>query len=266
MLGKQNHIMFIGRVFFQTLIVASMAVTAMLGATNVAADSKIKHVFELFTSQSCYSCPPAEKLLGDIIEQNDEILGLEFHVDYWDNLVYGSAGKWRDPFSSGAYSKRQRDYNRLRLNGRIGVYTPQIIVNGKHAFVGSKASTAYKQIKQKSDLVLDMEAVVSDSGDLTIRVKSNHDSDGDVWVLVYDMKHVTDVPSGENKGKTLENFNVVRDLKSVGKWRGIPLEYETDIGVLNDNQNCAVIVQQYDSARQIVSGPIIGAAVCQKLG
>ncbi len=258
--------MFLGRVFFQTLILACIAVTAMLGAMNLAADTKVKHVFELFTSQSCYSCPPAEKLLGDIIDQNDEILGLEFHVDYWDNLVYGSAGKWRDPYSSAAYSKRQRDYNRLRLKGRTGVYTPQMIVNGKHAFVGSKMSKAHKHIERESDLVLDMKAVVSDSGDLMISVKGDHDSDAEVWVLIYEMKHVTEVPSGENKGKTLENFNVVRDLKSVGKWQGRPVEFEAEIGAFNKNQNCAVIVQKFDSARQSVSGPIIGAAVCKKLG
>ncbi|MDE0309835.1 MAG: DUF1223 domain-containing protein [Acidiferrobacterales bacterium] len=255
--------MLIGRAFFQTLIVAGMAVTTMLTATSLEADSKVKHVFELFTSQSCYSCPPAEKLLGEIIDENDEILGLEFHVDYWDNLVYGSAGKWRDPYSSAEYSKRQRDYNRLRLKGRKGVYTPQMIVNGRHAFVGSKISKANQHIKRESDLVLDLDAVVSESGDLVVSVKGEHDTRANVWLVIYEMKHVTEVPSGENKGKTLENFNVVRDLKSIGKWRGMPVEYETEVGVLDENQHCAVIVQQYDSFLRSVSGPIIGAAICK---
>ena len=258
--------MFVRTKLFHTMIVTAASVLAATSALNVSADTKVKHVFELFTSQSCYSCPPAENLLGELIGENENLLGLEFHVDYWDSLVYGSAGKWRDPYSSAAYSKRQRDYSRLRLKGRKGVYTPQVVVDGKHAFVGSKKSAAKKHLDSDSSLKLDMTAVVSATGDLTINLDGAHDADADVWVIVYDRKHVTEVPSGENKGKTLSNFNVVRDMRSVGKWEGVPLEIKHDVGTLDDNQNCAVIVQPYDSRLKSVAGPIIGAAVCDMPG
>lgn len=256
--------MFIRKICRPTII-TGIATLAMISAMHVSADAKVKHVFELFTSQGCYSCPPAEKLLGEVIDRNDDILGLEFHVDYWDNLVYGSAGKWRDPFSSAAYSKRQRDYNRLRLEGRTGVYTPQMIVDGRHAFVGSKASTARKHIGRESDLVLDLTADLSNSGHLTINVNGDYDSHADVWLVIYGEKQVTEVKSGENMGKTLSNFNVVREFRPIGKWQGLPLEIEANVGSMDENQNCAVIVQRYDGTRRNVSGPIVGAAVCRKL-
>ena len=78
-------------------------------------------VMELFTSQGCYSCPPAEALLGKLIAENPELIALEFHVDYWDDLVYGSHGQWKDPFSSRDNSLRQHAYNQQRIDGRRGV-------------------------------------------------------------------------------------------------------------------------------------------------
>ena len=101
-------------------------------------------VIELFTSQGCYSCPPAEALLGDLIEANDpdNLVALEFHVDYWDSLVYGSHGSHKDPFSSADNTLRQRLYNHDGdLRGQRGVYTPQMVVNGRYAAVGSKRRT-----------------------------------------------------------------------------------------------------------------------------
>ncbi len=260
--------MLIRKSIYQILV---FAVAAMSVSFNVSAETKIKHVFELFTSQGCYSCPPADKLLGHLIEENDDILGLEFHVDYWDTLVYGSAGKWRDPFSDASYSKRQRDYNRLRLEGRKGVYTPQMIVDGRIAFVGSKAGEAKKLIGRDSKLNIETSAQLSDSGNVTITLDKMDDSGrdtrrADVWLVLYDKKHVTPVPSGENKGETLENFNVVREMRTVGKWRGKPEVIEAAVGELDENQNCAVIVQRYDLTGQSVAGPIIGAAVCQQPG
>ena len=78
---------------------------------------------ELFTSQGCYSCPPADEHLVELIENNPDLVALEFHVDYWDDLNYGAAGTWKDPFSNAAYTQRQRQYNSYPLEGRKGVYT-----------------------------------------------------------------------------------------------------------------------------------------------
>lgn len=226
------------------------------------ADNKTKHVFELFTSQGCYSCPPAEELLGRIVDQHDEILALEYHVDYWDTLVYGSAGQWKDPFSSPEYSKRQRDYNKLLLEGRTGVYTPQMIVDGSYAFVGSRSMRAQSQMSKDTRLILNASVMISADGDLNIKVDGGHGGTADVWLVLFDQEHVTDVPSGENMGKKLKNSNVVRKLQSVGKWQGEPLMIDFRIEPLSSNQNCAVIVQEYDESRQRIAGPILGAARC----
>ena len=241
-----------------------IAVTTFMFSASLSADGQVKHVFELFTSQGCYSCPPADELLGKIIEDNEDILGLEFHVDYWDTLVYGSAGMWKDPFSSSAYSKRQRDYNRLPLAGRSGVYTPQIVVNGDYAFVGSNARNAKKQIKRKSGWVLDASVAYSDDGHLNITVDGEYKTNADIWLVTYEKFHATDVSSGENKGKVMNNFNVVREFESVGKWEGKPISFEVTFKELDQNQNCAVIVQEYDDRRKTISGPILGAGVCSR--
>ncbi len=237
-------------------------VALMMPPAQSKADSAVKHVFELFTSQGCYSCPPAEKLLGQMVDRNDEILALEYHVDYWDTLVYGSAGQWKDPFSSPEYSQRQRDYNRLRLKGRTGVYTPQMIVDGAYAFVGSNSMHAKIQMMEDSRLVLDSQVEVSKDGRLTIRIEGDYETKADIWLVKFDRQHVTEISSGENMGKELTNWNVVRHVQSVGEWRGEPLVIQSEIEPLAENENCAVIVQEYSESRKRIVGPIIGAAKC----
>ena len=86
-------------------------------------------VVELFTSQSCYSCPTAEAFLGKLAREPD-IVALEFHVDYWNDINYGSAGQWTDPFSRPAFTRRQRDYNQ-QIRDQSGVYTPQMVIDGR---------------------------------------------------------------------------------------------------------------------------------------
>ncbi len=226
------------------------------------AGSAIQHVFELFTSQGCYSCPPAERLLGEIVAQNENILALEFHVDYWDTLVYGAAGQWQDPFSSPAYSQRQRDYSRLSLSGQTGVYTPQIVVDGTHSFVGSRSRETQRAMDQKARWVLHPSARVTDGGKLTIRVDGEFPTAADIWLVIFDKQHVTEVTSGENMGKQLRNTNVVRRLQSVGQWRGTPVVLTTPIEPLTENQDCAIIIQTYNETQNRITGPILGATKC----
>ena len=227
------------------------------------AGERAKHVVELFTSQGCYSCPPADALLGKIIDEHDNIIALEFHVDYWNSLVYGNAGKWADPFSKAEYSQRQRAYNTLRMKGRPGVYTPQMVVDGRYAFVGSQRDKAKLAIRKESTLVLDVTATVSESGILEVDVDGDYSKNADIWLVTYDRKHVTEVPTGENHGKTMVNYNVVRDLKSIGKWQGTRTKVSANAVVPDDNRGCAVIVQQYDERKNRISGAIVGAAQCE---
>ena len=113
------------------LIPAALALTLSAIAavsTATAGDRNGAVVVELFTSQGCYSCPPAEKFLGDLSEQKS-VIALEFHVDYWDDLVHGGDGKWKDPLSKPAYTQRQRIYNQ-RIRGTGNVYTPLMVIDG----------------------------------------------------------------------------------------------------------------------------------------
>ncbi|MEO1256072.1 MAG: DUF1223 domain-containing protein, partial [Bacteroidota bacterium] len=103
-------------------------------------------MIELFTSEGCSSCPPADRLLSSVINNTDknvEVLGLSFHVDYWDYIG------WKDPYASKAYSTRQRVYGRKFQNRSI--YTPQMIVNGKHEFVGSNRNALNQSLSDEED-------------------------------------------------------------------------------------------------------------------
>jgi len=213
-------------------------------------------VIELFTSQSCYSCPPAETFLGELVERED-LVALEFHVDYWDDLVYGSSGQWKDIFSDAAYTQRQRVYA-----GRIPgsqVYTPQVVVDGVAQTVGSKRNRVLRLIRsaraapKPARISIRPEA----SGGFTVRVDPGPEgSDAEILLARYDLRHVTVIEAGENKGKTLTNHHVVREFRRLGEWKGEPWETSIADLHLDANQGCAVIVQ---SAGQ---GAILGAAAC----
>lgn len=231
-------------------------------------------VIELFTSQGCYSCPPAEALFGELIEANDldNLVALEFHVDYWDSLIYGSHGSHKDPFSSAENSLRQRLYNRADLRGRRGVYTPQIVVNGSFAAVGSKRRTVLESIRklERPAVAIDVfEQAQSDdaaaaglhialSGDFTDVPDDTH-----VWLAVFDIKETTKITTGENHDKTLTSHHMVRELELLSPQGGYTelkgsdgsLQLETGI-VLGEGQGCAILLQGSEP------GPVHGASYC----
>ncbi|MEL6256064.1 MAG: DUF1223 domain-containing protein [Bacteroidota bacterium] len=178
-------------------------------------DKKSFAVLELFTSEGCSSCPPADRLLSDVIEDADEkgleVYALSFHVDYWNRLG------WKDPYSSAAYSERQRNYARtLRSN----VYTPQLVVNGKDEFVGSNRAKASMSIKKAldapvKDLSLDFESKLM--GDkLSFTYKSADKMEGKILnVALVESDLSQQVSRGENRGRLLKHDNVVRAFKSL---------------------------------------------------
>ena len=229
---------------------------ALLALSCIAARADETTVVELFTSQSCYSCPPAEVFLGELVERED-LVALEFHVDYWDDLVYGSSGQWKDVFSDAAYTQRQRVYA-----GRIPgsqIYTPQVVVDGVAQTVGSRRNSVLRLIESARAAPKPARVSVhaGTSGELTVRVDSGPEgSDADILLARYDLRHVTTIEAGENKGKTLTNHHVVREFRRLGEWKGEPWETSIADLHLDPNQGCAVIVQ---SAGQ---GAILGAATC----
>ena len=217
-------------------------------------------VVELFTSQSCYSCPPAEKLLGELA-QRDDVIALEHHVDYWDSLVYGSAGRWKDIFSSPESTDRQRRYNQV-VPGTGHSYTPQMIFDGKSETVGNRERAVNNEIKKaRTDVRERLSVAVAPlaSGGLTITVDGAIGDQAGIWLLRYKDKQAVQPTAGENKGKNLVNHNIVHEVRRVGDWTGSPVIIEVGDYKFEAGFSCVVLVQ---SERL---GPVMGAARCPAL-
>lgn len=160
---------------------------------------------ELFTSQGCSSCPPADALLAKL-DEDPNVVVLSEHVDYWNYLG------WRDPYSSAAFSERQAAY--VRRFGLRSAYTPQMVVDGQIEFVGSDGGYAKKAIERaaraaKSPITL------TRNGD-TIRVEAPADAKAELWVALARQNGASDVRRGENAGRHLKHVAVVRSLVKAG--------------------------------------------------
>ena len=212
-------------------------------------------VVELFTSQGCSSCPPAEAFLNELADE-DGIIALELHVDYWDYIG------WPDPFASPHITQRQRDYAReLKLRY---VYTPQMVIDGRHNVVGSHRQQVREAIGQATLRGKTLAVSFSDKGGGMIIIPEGRPPAGGatVWLAIYDGVHETDVERGENKGQKLKNRNVVRELEELAVWTGERLEIPVDLARVAalGRAGCAILVQQGRT------GPIIGAAAMPLAG
>lgn len=220
-----------------------------------AANSPV--VAELFTSQSCSSCPPAERLFAGLAERQDLIV-LEWHVDYWDRLIHGRAGAWKDPYSSADHTKRQRQYNRA-LRGTNGVYTPQAVVNGRLETVGSRASEVLKLLVTTPHVNAALE--VSDE-DGTLRadlsaLEHRLEQEAAVYRLTLLPEQTTSVPRGENRGAVLTSRNIVLAAEQIGVYSGDAVSF--DLNAPEDGHACAIIVQEQRGGQL---GPILSASYC----
>jgi hypothetical protein len=233
------------------------AMAALLALPAVSASERGRPagaVVELFTSQGCYSCPPADALLAEVIHRRPDVVALEFHVDYWDQLVYGASGSWRDPFSHPDYTARQRRYHALELDGRRGVYTPQAIVNGEHALVGSDRDQMYRNLKVAAQLPVDV--FIEARGDvLGVHLQGPAGNAADIWHVTFLESASTPVTTGENHGKYLKNHHVVTGFSHIGRWWGSSPGLTIEAPSAGSGSSCAVLVQE-------PAGQIIGAAYC----
>lgn len=168
-------------------------------------------VLELFTSEGCSSCPPADNLLPQLAKINKAIIPLSFHVDYWNRLG------WKDPFSSAEYSDRQREYADHFNNN--GVYTPQLIVNGEYEMVGSdkrKAEAAIKKaLKENNSIDLSVDKISRDGSKLNIISHAIGElSKQTLEIALVQKNAIMEIKAGENRGAKLFHTNVVRHFKS----------------------------------------------------
>jgi hypothetical protein len=204
---------------------------------------------ELFTSQGCSSCPPAEAYLGELATRDDLVV-LSMHVNYWDYIG------WADPFASDDTTNRQRAYGQRIGQGRV--YTPQMVMNGVFDAVGSRRGMVNQAIAQARNSAAPHIAVglaLDSAGDLLVTLPTSYYAgDATVWLARYDGEHLTEVPSGENRGRTLRNVNVVRELRQIGIWSGQPLDIRLPAHVLTTsdgkgNDGCVIIVQEKEFGR-----------------
>lgn len=216
----------------------------------VAGDAPRPVVVELFTSQGCSSCPPADAVLGELAQQPG-VLALSFHVDYWDYIG------WKDPFAAAQFTERQRDYA-AKLGLRY-VYTPQIVIDGRRDIVGSKQRQVIHAIEEagRSAPLVTVTLEAENGGRVLLSAGEAPEGGATVWLITFDDSHETEVARGENGGRHLTNSNVVRELTPLGTWSGTAKEFSLDVTTARakGRGGCAVIVQQGRG------GPILGAAV-----
>lgn len=211
---------------------SSLAALAMLvSAESVRADGPV--LVELFTSQGCNSCPPADAYLGDLAKRKD-VVALAFHVDYWDQLG------WKDPFADAAWTRRQRQYSRALRTTQI--YTPQMVIDGGVHAIGSDRTSVERLIGDAAKRQRPAVALKRAPDGLDLRIDGQ--GEGEIWVVGYDPRHETKVPRGENAGKTLAEFNVVRGIRQVDAWKGGALSRMLAAAELPPGAAHAVVIQE----------------------
>jgi hypothetical protein len=202
-------------------------------------------VVELFTSEGCSSCPPADKLLAELANRPD-LLALSFHVDYWDRLG------WKDPYSSRAATERQNHY--ASLLDLATVYTPQIVVDGKWQAVGSNRVDVEHALGLAQHNRRDVPVtLVLDRGRAQVTFGPEADVvPASLLLIGFDRRHVTAVRRGENSGRTLAHVDVVRGITEIVRLNGAGDQFEALVGWQCDR--IAAVVQAAD-------GRILGVAV-----
>lgn len=242
----------------RSLLAGGVAVAgvALAGTRQVAAGPRAAAdgpwLVELFTSQGCNSCPPANAFLGDLARRQD-IVALSFHVDYWDYIG------WKDLFATRATTDRQRAYARV-LKQRY-VYTPEMVVEGsahdtgrEPAVIERLLSKAQGRATRRATPAL---ARTADGGlAVTLEEFALDGAPAEVVLALYDRRHAIPVASGENQGRLIETVNVVRRLESLGAWSGTAASWTVADADLQPGRGAAVIVQRADH------GPVLG---CNKL-
>ncbi|HTK79402.1 MAG TPA: DUF1223 domain-containing protein [Rhizomicrobium sp.] len=210
-------------------------------------------VVELYTSQGCSSCPPADALLGQLAARKD-VLAISLPVTYWDMLG------WKDTLASDANTRRQKAYDRVL--GRGGIYTPQMIVDGINDVIGSREKAVESAIAART---ADMEAIPlnvdADRRQIHITIGPAPDrgeQDATIWMFRILPKVTVNIGDGENGGRTITYRNVVREIRAVGIWKGQPvaLDLPRSEGA-SPGERIAVIVQQGGYGR------IVGAALIE---
>jgi len=209
-------------------------------------------VVELFTSQGCSSCPPADAALKKLIDDG-KVVALSYHVDYWNYLG------WADTLASKDNTARQYAY--AKMLGRNGVYTPQAILNGRDHINGADLDGINRRLTEMNEmgkgLAVPVNATVR-KDEIDINVGAGNGK-ANVVVVYFNREQQVDVTKGENSGKKISYWHSVRDIQTIGMWDGKSANYVLPASILNegDNGGCAVLLQQMKDSE--TPGAIVGA-------
>ncbi len=235
----------------------TLGVCAIIAIVRPAHATEPRAVVELFTSQGCLSCPPADKIIGELAK-DPSVIALSMPIDYWDYLG------WKDTLADSRFSARQKAYSQMR--GDRDVYTPQVVVNGSAHLIGSDRAGIEGAIgaTKKTEGVMSVPVTLTISGkqinvSVAASTKSPAASHGEVWICSVSKAVPISIGRGENRGREITYHNVVRNLLKVGDWNGssgnwtVPLE-----NISRDGVDAAVVYLQ-DGNRDR-PGPMLGAA------
>lgn len=203
------------KIFLALMVIAAIAIFISAFSKkikNVNKDEKGFALIELFTSEGCSSCPPADDAISDIQNEykNENVVAVGFHVDYWDRLG------WKDAFSSPDNTARQEYYSSIfKLSS---IYTPEAVINGKYEFVGSDkgkiVNTVEEQLKSKPSEIINLNITGNSEENIEVKFSINgNTSENDQMVLfLVEKAATTNVKRGENGGRTLHHINIVRKM------------------------------------------------------
>lgn len=212
--------------------------------TEIASVGAIDQSFallELFTSEGCSSCPPADRLLPQLASTNPKIIPLSFHVDYWNHLG------WTDPFSSAEFSERQKTYaSQFHLES---IYTPQLIINGEYELVGSNRSTAEEDIKrvlkEKPQVEISINEVRRTTNKLSVSCTLTGDLSQTQLTAALVQRHAEmKVKAGENSGAKLSHTNVVRSFIQQLAQKKMNVEIDIPQNLADDNMQLVLYAQR----------------------
>ncbi|MDE0854020.1 MAG: DUF1223 domain-containing protein [Nevskia sp.] len=237
---------------------ASVMALAMTLATAATADTAAPQrplLLELFTSQGCSSCPPADALLREL-SSRDDLLPLAFHVDYWNGLG------WVDPFSSPAYTARQQAYATRK---GFEVYTPQLVVEGHSDVIGSSRADVSAAIASARHEARGAACSIRrQGGEVSIEIgaaaAAGDGAAADVYLLSFDSSDRSRIGGGENSGRELVYVNVVRSLRKIGEWHQRPLSLVEHLQAGESGDRLALLVQERSgTVWAVASTPPAGA-------
>jgi hypothetical protein len=232
-------------------VVALLAAVAAFATTP--ADAEPRAVIELFTSQGCSSCPPADRLLGELAHDSS-LIAMSLPIDYWDYIG------WKDTLAKPRHTIRQRFYARTRGDG--DVFTPQVVINGvTHAVGNDKAAIEHaiaESRREGATLSLPVNAAVTD-GKLAVAIPAGSaKASAEVWLCALGTAIPVPITRGENSGHTVTYHNVVRRWVKLGDWTGVARTFSVPVADLESADAAAVIVQAGTADRP---GAMLGAAL-----